>query len=371
MMKRTAVLILLSAVGTVLFVVRPARQESLAMRIDDYVRLQLETRHIASASVAVIHGTQVLLQKGYGQANIERRTAASPETTYQIGSLTKPFTAMAILLLVQDVKLRLDDAVGQYLPKLPLVCRALTVRQLLVHTSGINRDLRADNVDDFSQEEFWRRLNKKPLTSSPGDKWEYSNTGYIVLGMLIESISGQSYGEFLRRRVLAPLGMSQTSYLAPLIEAGRRAVGYEWGNDEVFHRSPYFSGGYAAGGLVSSVADLVKWQQALVTETILKRAVIDQMWKPGRLGNGNPVQFSFRGESSSYGFGWFLTSYRGRKLITHGGTVSGFSSILHFYPTDRLTIIVLCNGKSGDSRTGHAEAIAQGISDAYFMTAGD
>jgi CubicO group peptidase (beta-lactamase class C family) len=348
---------------------RPIDQKSFAESLDRYVTQQLRDRHIASAGVAVVQGNKVLVQKGYGWADLERPLKATPETLYQIGSLTKPFTALAVLLLAEEGKIRLDEPVSYHLPELPQECRAITVRQLLTHTSGINRDLRADNLDDYGEDEFWRRLMRTPMTSQPGEKWEYSNTGYILLGKLIEAVTGQSYGEFLAVRILRPLGMTQTAYLVPPQDTGNRARGYDWEEASGLRRSPYFSGGYAAGGLASSVSDLVKWQKALVTETLLKRSARDQMWKPAALRDGQPVQFSFRGEASSYGFGWFLTRQGNRQLITHGGTVSGFSSIFHYFPSEHLAIIILCNGKSGDNRIGHAETIARGIADAYFEAA--
>ena len=333
-------------------------------KIDDALREELTKRHIAGASVAVVRNGQVILAKGYGSANIEKSVPAMPKTIYQIGSTTKPFTAMAIMMLVENGSISLGEKAAKYLAKLPAQYGEITIRQLLTHTSGVNRDLRTGNADDFTLDEFWKRLATAPASFKPGERWEYSNTGYILLGMIIESVAKKSYGEFLNERIFKPLGMKNTSYLEPPGNSKNRAVGYDWvGN--AFSPSPYFSGGYGAGGLVSTVTDLAKWDAALDRENLLKRSSLEQMWMPARLSDGKLVSFEFRGERSSYGFGWFLTSYRGRKVVTHGGTVSGFSSQVMRFVDDRITIIVNTNSKSGADRIGHAEFLAQSVADIY------
>lgn len=239
------------------------------------------------------------------------------------------------------------------------------MRHLLTHTSGVNRDVRTANVDNFTLDEFRRRFAAAPASFKPGERWEYSNNGYIILGMLVEAMSGKSYGDFLRQRVFKPLGMKNTRYNEPPGAAKNRAVGYDW-LDSTYKPSPYFHGGYAGGGLISSVADLAKWARALDTERLLGPSSFQQMWTPVSLRGGRPLSFEFRGERSGYGFGWFLMTYKGRKLFTHGGTVSGFSAQVHRFVDDKITIIVLANSKSGADRIGYAEVLANGIADLYF-----
>jgi len=326
------------------------------------VRELMTKRQVAGASAAVLRDGKLILARGYGFANIEKSIPAAPATLYQIGSTTKPLTAMAIMMLVEQGGVSLEEKAAKYLPRLPASCSDITVRQLLTHTSGVNRDLRADNTDDFSIDQFWTKLAKAAPSFPPGEKWEYSNTGYILLGLIVEAVANKPYGEFLQERICQPLEMADTSYLAPAREDPKRAQGYEM-DEERFRPSPYFSGGFAAGGLVSSVTDLARWSASLGTEKLLQRASLEQMWKPAVLKNGKPVSFEFRGEQASYGFGWFLTSYRGRKLITHGGTLAGFSSQIMSFPEEKLTIIVNSNSKAGPDRIGHAEFLAQAIAD--------
>ena len=341
-----------------------------ADRTDEIIRAEMARRYIPGASVAVIRNNRIVLARGYGLANIERSFPATPRTMYQLGSTTKVFTAAAIMMLVEEGRISLDARAARYLSWLPPIYSDITVRQLLTHTSGVNRDLRTANEDDFTADEFRRRLAVAPRSAASGERWEYANTGYILLGMIIESVSGKGYGEFLTERIFRPLGMRDTRFLEPPGENRNRAIGYER-RQNAYHRSAYFSGGFAAGGLISSANDMARWARALNTERLLRRASWEQVWTPARLGNGQPINFTFRGEPTSYGFGWFLTSYRGRKLVTHGGVLSGFSSVLHRFADDNITIIVLCNSKEGEriegqDRMGQAEVLAQTVAGLYL-----
>lgn len=343
---------------------QPIAAKTKEQRIDEAVRKEMAKRHIAGASVAVIHNGKVVLKKGYGWANIEQSIPATAKTKYQIASTTKPFTATAILMLVENGKISLDDKAAQYLSGLPAQYSEITVRQLLNHTSGVNRDLRTANADDFTAEEFWKRLAAAPASFKPGERWEYSNTGYILLGMIIEAVAKKSYGDFLNERIFQPLGMTDTAYLAPPWKSKNRAKGYDW-TENTFRPSPYFSGGFGAGGLISTVADLAKWDAALDSEKLLKRDSLKQMRTAAKLNDRREVNFDFRGQASSYGFGWFLTGYRGHKVVTHGGTVSGFSSQIMRFVDDKITVIVNCNSKSGEDRIGHAEYLSKSVADIY------
>jgi CubicO group peptidase (beta-lactamase class C family) len=221
-------------------------------------------------------------------------------------------------------------------------------------------------VDNFTVEEFKKRFIVAPLSFKPGEKWEYSNNGYILLGLIIEAVSGESFGDFLARRIAKPLGLKSTKYNLPLDEKMKnRAAGYDW-LENSFQKSPHYFGGYTGGAILSSALDLAKWHQAFYTGKLLKRASREQMLTPVKLGNGQPLSFDFRGEQAGYGFGWFITSYKGRKLFTHGGTVSGFSGVVNHFADDNLTIIVLTNSKSGEDRIGYAEVLARGIADIYL-----
>lgn len=362
-MKRIISLVI---TGSVLLTASAAASaQSRRLPVDSYVQGEMAKLHIPGAGVAVLRAGRIELMKGYGVANVERNLPVTPDTAFQIASTTKPFTAMAVMMLVEDGNVSLDEKAGTYLPWLPPPYGNVTVRHLLTHTSGVNRDVRTANVDNFTLDEFKRRFAAAPASFKPGERWEYSNNGYILLGMIIEAASGKSYGDFLRQRIFKPLGMKNTTYNAPPGAAKNRAVGYDW-LDNTYKPSPYFHGGYSGGGLVSSVADLAKWARALDDKKLLKQSSFERMWTPVGLSGGRPLSFEFRGEQSGYGFGWFLMTYKGHRLITHGGTVSGFSGQVHRFVDDKITVIVLTNSKSGADRIGYAEVLANGIADLYF-----
>lgn len=329
--------------------------------IDEAVRREMAKRNVAGASVAVLRNGKIIFSKGYGWANVERRIPVAPATRVQIGSTTKPLTATAVMMLVESGKISLDERAAKYLSKLPAHYGEITVRQLLNHTSGVSRDLRTGNTDDFTIEEFWSRLGAAPVSFKPGERWEYSNTGYILLTLLIESAAGKSYGEVLRERIFQPLRMKDTAYLEPTgTNKKNRAVGYDW--SENAHRpSEYFSGGFGAGGLISTASDLAKFDAALDAKKLLRESSLERMFAPAKLANGKTVRFDFRGEPTGYGFGWFLTGYPGRAAITHGGVISGFSSQILRFPEAKISVIVNCNGKSGADRIGYAEYLAKTI----------
>ena len=332
--------------------------ELLQRTVDSTVRAVLAARDIPGTAVAVVRGDRIVLATGYGEANRERNEPVTPDTRFQIASLTKPFTATAVMLLARDEKLKLNDRVAAYLPWLPPVYDSVTVHDLLTHTSGIRRDLRTTNNDDMSADEFRSRLQTAPPSFRRGTSFEYANTGYIVLGMLIERVSGQSFEAFLMQQVLQPAGMLNTRYLVRPDSTPGVAVGYEPVNG-VQQRAPYFSGGFAAGGLSSSVRDLARFAIALHRGSLLSPALLQRMWTPGILSDGRQI-IAFGDSARSYGYGWEVRNARGRRSVTHGGGLSGFSSILNRFD-DGTTIIVLSNSKIGDDRTGHAEAIARAI----------
>jgi D-alanyl-D-alanine carboxypeptidase len=352
-------------INGLLFASMTAAGQDRKVQINNYIRTEMAKLHIPGVAVAVVRDGKVELMKGYGLANIERKIPITPNTMFQIASTTKPFTAMAVMLLAEDGKLSLDERAIKYLPWLPAIYSDVTVRQLLTHTSGVNRDVRTANVDNFSLDEFKKRLAVAPVSFKPGERWEYANTGYILLGMIIEAASGKSYGEFLSQRIFKPLGMNNTTYNEPPDNSKNRAIGYDW-QDNTHQPSPYFGGGYAAGALISSMSDLAKWERALHFKKLLKQSSFEQMWTPVSLKDGKPLSFDWRGEPSGYGFGWFLASYKSRKLFTHGGVLSGFSSVVNRFIDDKVTIIVLANSKSGADRFGYAEVLANGIANLFF-----
>ena len=328
-----------------------------ADQIDEFVRAAIHQRNIPGLSLAVVRDGQLIKAAGYGIANLESAAPATPETVYEIGSITKQFTAEAIMLLVEEGKLSLDDAVNKYLPNLPTAWQPLTLRQLLTHTSGL-KDWESANLlsfrRDYTSSEFIALLSAYPLDFTPSERWSYTNTAYPLLGMVIAHVSGQSYEEFVVDRIFRPLGLSATRFLHPQEIVPQRAGGYVDEAGRLQKGEPRRPGLLLPnGGILSSVLDLAKWERIFSTEQLLKRASLEQMQTPVRLNNGKPF---------NCGFGLFMAEFHGHRLIVHNGsTAGGFSSVFYHYPDDKLTVIVLCNIDRGDA----VNLIATRVADFY------
>ena len=327
---------------------------SRADEVDDYVVAQLKKAHIPGLSVAVVRDGRVVKCRGYGLASVELGAPATADTVYEIGSITKQFTATAIMLLVEEGKLGLDDKVCDRLSGLPAAWKDVTVRHLLNHTSGIKSYTSATDFfrlarNDYSQEQILALVSKAKLEFDPGTSWAYCNTGYFLLGMLIEKASGQPCGKFLDQRIFRPLGMTRTRPNNPKGIIPHRAAGYGEVLGTLFNRDPLTpTSAFAAGFLVSTVGDLVKWDAALREGKLLSASSYEQMYAPVRLKDG---------ETRPYGFGWSVRSRLGHRILDHGGGTAGFSTMIARYVDDGLTVIVLTNlagGGAGDVAHGLA-----------------
>ncbi len=330
----------------------PSTSAALSL-VDEYVQEQMRKHHIPGVSIAIVRDGSVIQTKGYGQANVELAVPATEKTVYQLASVSKMFTATAVMMLVEEGKLGLDDKVSKYLSDLPKAWEDVTIRQLLNHTSGIKsytsvRDFFKTARKDYAHREILDLVAKDPLDFPSASKWSYSNTGYFLLGMLIEKVTGKTYGEFLDARIFKPLGMGQTRVNDLHAIIPNRAQGYEWTGKEL-RNGEYVSPTqpYSAGALVSSVNDLVKWNAALGTETLLKKSSLEQMWTDTPLA---------KSERAPYGFGWAVEKVNGHPLHTHGGGIPGFSTELSRYKNGGLAVIVLANNGNGQ-----AGSIARGI----------
>lgn len=313
--------------------------------VDDAIKAQMDKQHVPGLSLAVVRDGRIVKMQGYGRANVELNVPATPDTVYEIGSITKQFTATAVLMLVEASKIGLDDKITQHLTGLPDAWKDVTVRQLLTHTSGIKGYTEAPNFDKLmmqpaTHEMVIQTAAALPIQFPPGEKWAYSNTGYYLLGLLIEKASGKPYGDFLRERIFAPLGMTSTQVNDPARVIPKRANGYNWEKDAL-RNAPAISmtWPFAAGVLVSTVADLAKWDAAQNRGRLLKKATWEQMWTPVTLNDK---------KTAPYGFGWSLDPVNGHKSIAHGGGIPGFVTYIARYPDDKLTVIVLTNSDSGD-----------------------
>ena len=245
--------------------------------VDDLMRDAMRQHPIPGAALAIVRGGQTVKTAAYGMANLERRAPATPETVFEIGSVTKQFTAAAILLLAQEGKLAVDDKISRYLKDTPASWSRITIRQLLTHTSGLKNYTGLAGFElarHLTQAQFIS-LKSPPIRSDfpPGEKWSYCNTGYNLLGYIIENVSGKSYGDFLEQNIFAPLGMTATTRREPGAILPLRASGYETNRAGQFIiRDPDLTDVFSAGALVSTVGDLAKWNAALDTDGILTAA---------------------------------------------------------------------------------------------------
>lgn len=335
-------------------------------RVDSVVHAVMRERGIPGAAVALLRHDTLVLARGYGVAELERGTPVTEETVFQLASSTKPFTAMAVLMLAEEGRVDLDAPAARYLPWLQAQHPSVTVRQLLAHTGGVPTDVRRANVDEFPIEEFRRRFLAEPARSAPGTRWEYANAGYTLLALMVESVSGTPFGDFLQARIFGPLGMTRTGYRVPARQDAAHARGYDWVEGRP-QPAPHVFSGWGNSGVESSVRDLARWAAAVERGELLRAESYREMFSPARLGDGTPVAFGFRDDrAASYGLGWFLTRAAGRPVQTHGGAIAGFSAVITRVPELHATLIVLSNGKDRGDRMAQAEVLARAVMEAVF-----
>jgi D-alanyl-D-alanine carboxypeptidase len=317
-----------------------ASDAALVARID---RLLLETYAAAEPGAAVLveRNGQVLLRKGYGMANVELGVPIAPEMVFRLGSITKQFTAVAILKLAEAGKLRLDDDITRYLPDFPTHGQKITLEHLLTHTSGIKSYTslpawRKVIREDRTPQQMVDLFKDEPADFAPGEKWLYDNSGYFLLGMVIEKVTGKSYAAALADMLFTPLGLTHTVYGtdAPLLPG--RVAGYEGGPGH-YRNADYLSmtQPYAAGALLSTVDDLARWERALFSGTLVRPDLLARMTTPYRLKNG---------KSTGYGYGLGIWTFEGHRVIEHGGGINGFTTELLRLPEDGIVVVVLSNG---------------------------
>lgn len=292
------------------------------------------------ATVIVMRDGIPLLRAGYGRANIELGVPMQPDMVFRLGSITKQFTAVAILLLEERGQLSLQDPIERFIADYPTHGHTITVEHLLTHTAGIKSytampEFWADNKQDRSVSEHIDAFKDQPIAFAPGERWDYNNSGYFLLGAIIEKVAGRSYEDFLKQNIFDRLGMSHTYYdLHAKIIPGRVA-GYTKGAHGL-ENAPYLSmmRPYAAGSLASCVDDLAKWDAALYTNDLVDQSALKRAWTPFKLTNGN---------DNRYGYGWSVFDYQGHTGIEHGGGIHGFTTYGLRMPESRVYVAVLMN----------------------------
>jgi len=295
------------------------------------------------ASALVARGDAVLLSKGYGAADEASEAPNTAKTRFRIGSITKQFTAMAILILQEQGKLRVEDSLCQYLSECPQAWRDITLRHLLTHTSGVPN---YTNFPDFpaligtpvTLDQLIARFRTQPLEFPPGARWSYSNSGYILLGSVIERVSGQSYSAFLQDHIFAPLGMRDTGYDTNSPPSPQHATGYLKAHVQPVYIDMSEVG--PAGALYSTVEDLYRWDRALAQRRLVSAAALNAMFTPAI---SCPAGGCALPSDQGYGYGWFIAAESGQTLIYHLGHIDGFLTYNGFSEPDGVTVVLLSN----------------------------
>lgn len=353
----------------------PAQAPAAWPEVDRAVATQLAAHTAPGFAVAIARGGTIVFAKGYGTANLEDGAPVTAQTVFRIGSITKQFTAACILLLAEDGKLAIDDPLAKYLPDFPGADR-ITLRQMLTHTSGLHNYTTAPDFRTFTQNDrttaemvAYIAAQKPEFDFTPGTAYSYSNSGYYLLGAVIEKVSGQSYAAFLKQRVLDPLGLKDTAFDQNADVVPGRAAGYtaKPGTPSGFVNAYYASQSVAgaAGALRSTLADLVRWHNALLGGKLLNPASLAAMTTPGRLSNGRPISANVvaipgvpPGPPFEYGFGLRLATELGHAAIGHGGAISGYNALVMSYPDSATTIVLLSNADGAAAKLEPSVAAA-------------
>lgn len=326
-------------------------QTEMVPRMEQIVQSYVPKQFMGSVLVA--ENGKILLDKGYGFANLEWQVPNTPTTKFRLGSITKQFTAASILLLEERGKLKVEDPVKKYMPDTPAAWDKVTIFHLLTHTSGIPSftsfpDYESKQTQTMTPQQLVDWFRDKPLEFEPGTKWNYSNSGYVLLGYLIEKISGQSYADFVQQNIFTPLGMKNSGYDSNSALIEHRAAGYSPGKD-----GPQNAGfvnmtvPLSAGGLYSTTEDLLRWEEGLFGGKVLKPESLAKMTSPFK---------------NNYAFGLGVSTRNGHKMITHNGGIQGFNTSLIYYPEDKLVVAVLANlnGPFADQLAAELGKVAHG-----------
>jgi D-alanyl-D-alanine carboxypeptidase len=335
-------------------VVRAEPSEWPVAQVDSYLQAAMQSRNVPGLSVAVARGRLIILERSYGLANVELGAPTSPRSIFEIGTASKQFTAAAIMLLVEQGKIRLDDPILTIMPELPEQWGPVSIRHLLTHTSGI---VNYTSVPGFfgarassaSPAVILASVANVPLQFQPGEKFSTSSTDYLVLGRIIEKVSGMSYSRFLTERFFQPLSMGATRVNDRALIVKERVSGYTTDqsgnlrNVEKVHPSRLF----ASGAILSSAGDLTRWTAALASGFLLKPSSVAQMWTPAKLRDGTETQ---------YGFGWYVHTSAQGTIIEHGGGAAGFRAQIVRYPKTGMTVVLFAN-----SETANPYSLADGV----------
>jgi D-alanyl-D-alanine carboxypeptidase len=328
--------------------------------LDDFVESQIKERRIPGLSLAVIREGKVIRAAGYGMANLEHQVSATKDTVYEIGSISKQFAAEAIMLLVEDGKLKLEDPITKHLPSnASKAWDAIRIRDLLRHTTGLKDWTEVKEFSyrrQYTPEEFIDLVREFPLEFQPNDNWRYSNTNLPLIGIVIEQTTGQKYEQFVTDRILHHFMFPSIRFHDQHKIISQRASGYVLRNDQLEHGEPFRPKIIASsGGVLANAVDLAQWWEANLNGKLLKRDSLEELLSPTKLSDGRSV---------AHGLSIFFDSFNGHKMIHHhGSTVGGFGSVVRHFPIEKLTIAVIGNLEDGG---WGAEYISKRVADHYI-----
>lgn len=331
---------------------QPANEDKMAKSVDSLVVPQFKPNEPGVSILIAKHG-QIVYEKAFGSANVELNVPMQLDMVFRIGSITKQFTAIGILQLAEQGKISLQDSVQKYIKAFPSKGYKITIENLLTHTSGIIDYTSIDDPDpyierrDFTPQSLINYFKNEPLQFSPGTKFSYSNSNYVLLAYIVEIVSGKPYHEYMKENVLQPAGLTNTFYADENTIVPGRVAGY------TRHRGFYencdyqtISLGYGCGDLLSTVEDLYKWNNALLANKLVKKETLEKAFTPFTLKNGT---------HTTYGYGWFIDSALGKKCIHHEGQVSGFIAEEEYFPDAETYIALMTNVKTGDDTTDFSD----------------
>jgi len=325
----------------------PELKPELISSIDRYGMDEMAREHVPGVEVGVYNRGQILLAKGYGLANVELDVPVKPQTLFQSGSVGKQFVSAAVMMLVEEGKVGLDDSIVKYFPDAPATWKPILIKNLLSHTSGLAEYESGERIGpkgafylrlDFTEDELVQKIEALPIEFAPGDRWDYRNTNYVLLGIMIHRVTGKFYGDYLQERIFKPWYMTSTRIISDRDIIPNRSSGYEMRGPKLQNQewvSPTFNS-TADGTLYFNVLDLAKWDEALYGASLLTQSSLDRIWTVFPLNDGSP-------NPANYGFAWGISTVNGHKLIEHGGAWQGFTCDIRRYVDDNLTVVVLSN----------------------------
>jgi CubicO group peptidase (beta-lactamase class C family) len=337
--------------------------------IDSFVTAEMARAHVPGAAVGIYSRGTVLLAKGYGFANLELSVPVKAETLFQSGSVGKQFVSAAIMMLVEEGRVSLNDSITKYFYGAPASWKPIRIKNLLSHTSGLAEYESPERTGpkgpfylrlDYTESQLLHKIEALPIENAPGAKWNYRNTNYVLLGFLIRRLTGMFYADYLAKRIFRPLGMTSTRLISEADVIPNRAAGYQWEDGALKNQdwvSPTFNS-TADGALYFNVPDLAKWDAALYTTQLLTQSSLNAMWTVYKLNNGKPNE-------GDYGFAWEITAQNSHRLIEHGGAWQGFTSQISRYPNDSLTVVVLANSDS--ARPDYMAHVIAGLVEAPLL----